>query len=325
MAIILVFICNNNSSVSAQDYGNPTKSQLDLKNDINVMLNSFSNYTSVGKTSSLSNVGVYRSGILEFFNYYSSGYPIIAANVKVISRTPFINYESYSRAKAEGLFNDILNDAVIPSWYDGDQLFIFVRSQLSNKSSEHMKKLFQNSDISDEYLSKISSAAQKANSTFSLIIAFEKIDKTKEYYPSVVVAAQMELDKNDEVYYFEPKGEKQDVITVNVNGNKLDFDVPPQIINDRTMVPLRKIFEALGAEVTWDDKTNTSTGKKGTTTVILTVDSTSATVNGELKTLDVPATLVDGRTLVPARFISESLGCQVDWDAESRTVVITSK
>jgi len=77
---------------------------------------------------------------------------------------------------------------------------------------------------------------------------------------------------NDKVIIF------TNLISVLLNGNTLDFDVPPQIINDCTMVPMRQIFGALGAEVSWDGETKTIISKKGATTVILTVDSTNATV-----------------------------------------------
>lgn len=112
-------------------------------------------------------------------------------------------------------------------------------------------------------------------------------------------------------------------INVIVNGVKLEFDVAPTTIDSRTMVPVRKIFEALGAKVDWDEKTQTITGTNADTIVILKIDSKDAIVNNEHKTLDVPATYMDGRTLVPTRFISESLGAKVEWIEDSNTVKIT--
>lgn len=73
----------------------------------------------------------------------------------------------------------------------------------------------------------------------------------------------------------------------------------------------------------WKDKN--CNRNKGSKKVILKVDSKNATVNGEGKTLDVPATVADGRTMLPARFISESLGCQVLWNSETDTVQISTK
>ncbi|MBE7053620.1 MAG: hypothetical protein E7391_05020 [Ruminococcaceae bacterium] len=113
-------------------------------------------------------------------------------------------------------------------------------------------------------------------------------------------------------------------IQIVVDGSYLTMDQSPIIVEGRTLVPLRAIFEALGATVTWDDTTKTATGVLGTTTVSLQIDNTQAKVNGKDVTLDVPAQIVNSRTLVPVRFISESLGLKVDWDDATKTVIITT-
>ncbi len=115
-----------------------------------------------------------------------------------------------------------------------------------------------------------------------------------------------------------------DNISVVLDGTKLSFDVPPQIINDRTMVPLRAIFEALGATVAWHQSTRTVSSDKGLTSVSLTIDSSRMTVNGKTVYLDSPACIVDDRTLVPVRAISEAYGAEVEWDGATKTVTITS-
>jgi hypothetical protein len=120
-----------------------------------------------------------------------------------------------------------------------------------------------------------------------------------------------------------PNENPSKVIDVIINGIKVEFDVQPVIINGRTMVPLRKIFETLGAKVTWEDATKTVEAIRGATTLKLIINSKDAIVNGEIKTMDVPSIILDNRTLVPVRFISESLGCKVNWDSEHNTVLIT--
>ena len=110
---------------------------------------------------------------------------------------------------------------------------------------------------------------------------------------------------------------------ITTNGTAKALDVPAQIIDSRTMVPLRAIFEALGASVEWDDATKTVTSVKGDTTVKLTIGNAAITVNGADKALDVPAQIVDSRTLVPVRAIAESFGCDVAWDDATKTVTIT--
>ncbi len=114
-------------------------------------------------------------------------------------------------------------------------------------------------------------------------------------------------------------------ITIEIDGQLLRTDVPPVILDGRTMVPLRDIFEALDTEVDYDAETRAITGTTAQTSIQLTVDSTQATVNGEEVTLDAPATVMDGRTLVPVRFIAESTGQDVGWEARTRTVLITTE
>lgn len=113
-------------------------------------------------------------------------------------------------------------------------------------------------------------------------------------------------------------------ITVKIDGQQIEFDVPPQLINDRTMVPLRAIFEALGATVDWNNDTQTVTSTKGNTTISLTINNPTMYVNGADVALDSPACLVSGRTLVPVRAISEAFGTTVEWDGTTNTVLINT-
>lgn len=101
------------------------------------------------------------------------------------------------------------------------------------------------------------------------------------------------------------------------------FDVPPIIENDRTLVPLRAIFEALGANVIWDDPTQTVTATKEGTEIKLTIGGQTYK-NGTPVTLDVPAKIINDRTMVPLRFVSEALGAKVNWNGETETIYITS-
>ena len=117
--------------------------------------------------------------------------------------------------------------------------------------------------------------------------------------------------------------EVQDDIKVMLNGNAITFDQPPVIRDDRTLVPVRAIFEALGAEVRWDGDTQTVLSQKGATLVQLKIGSNIMTVNGREIALDVPAQIINDRTLVPVRAIAEAYGCKVDWDGATKTVIIS--
>ena len=110
--------------------------------------------------------------------------------------------------------------------------------------------------------------------------------------------------------------------TVILNGKELTFDVYPRIKNGRVLVPLRAIFEAVGATVDWDNIKKTATAKRDGTTVILTSGSETATINGRTVTLDQPGIVVNGRTLALLRFVGEAFGGNVRWDETSRTVYI---
>lgn len=112
-------------------------------------------------------------------------------------------------------------------------------------------------------------------------------------------------------------------ITVEISGKKIYFDQDPMLYNNRTMVPMRKIFEELGATVTWNDSTKTATGKKGDRTVKITIGSNTMYVNNTKIELDTPPIVVSGRTLVPARAVAEGLGCTVNWNQSSSLVSIT--
>jgi hypothetical protein len=109
-----------------------------------------------------------------------------------------------------------------------------------------------------------------------------------------------------------------------LNGKTLTFDIPPEIDNGRTFVPLRTIFEALGAQINWDDNTKTVTATKDSLVIVLKIGESNAHVNNEIVSLDAPAKIVSGRTLVPLRFVSEAMGSTVDWDGITKTVTISS-
>lgn len=112
-------------------------------------------------------------------------------------------------------------------------------------------------------------------------------------------------------------------IDIRVNGKYVDSDVDPYIKNDRTMVPVRAIAEALGAQVAYDDATKTATISRNGDEVKITMYADSAFVNGEEIALDAAAETVNSRIFVPVRFVSEGLKCSVNWNAETKSVIIT--
>jgi len=114
----------------------------------------------------------------------------------------------------------------------------------------------------------------------------------------------------------------QPAITVLIDGRVLILDVPPVQVEGRVLVPLRGVFERLGARVTFDPAAQTVTATREAVTVILRLGSREARINDRIVLLDVPPLAVRGRTMVPLRFVSEALGARVDWDERTRTVQI---
>lgn len=113
-------------------------------------------------------------------------------------------------------------------------------------------------------------------------------------------------------------------VSVFVNGTMMNFDVFPRIAKDRVLVPFRAIFEELGAEVEWIEAERRIVARKDWLTVDLKIGEPQATLNSEItQTMDVAPVIVNGRTLVPLRFVGESLGAKVDWEDTTRTVRIT--
>lgn len=112
-------------------------------------------------------------------------------------------------------------------------------------------------------------------------------------------------------------------VDVVINGKMLETDVSAQIVDSRTLVPVRSIFEALGASVSWDAENQMVTASRDNTYIVLRIGNNVMNVNSKETVLDVPAQIIDGRTMVPARAVSEALGCTVQWDGESRRVNIT--
>lgn len=117
-------------------------------------------------------------------------------------------------------------------------------------------------------------------------------------------------------------------VSVYFNGEKMEFEKAPYIENERTMVPFRPLFEAVGAPVLWDEDTKTiiafKTDGEEATSIAFQADQAFAFVNNEKIEIDAAATIKDGFTFVPLRFVMESLGANVVWDGDTYTVNVTT-
>jgi len=114
------------------------------------------------------------------------------------------------------------------------------------------------------------------------------------------------------------------MIETQLNGRNLTFDQNPVLEEGRVLVPLRGIFENLGADVLYDPQTKQIKATRDGKVVELTLGERQAFVNGQQVYLDVPADTIAGRTMVPLRFVSEAMGADVKWRSATRTVAIST-
>lgn len=114
----------------------------------------------------------------------------------------------------------------------------------------------------------------------------------------------------------------QDDIVVLFDGIYHIGETEPLIVEGRTLLPWRELFDALGAEAEWDEGKKQLVAQKGDTTMVLKLEQKHVEVNGEVKTTDRPPVMINGELMVPLRFISEALGDNVYWDEEGRTVKV---
>ncbi|HHY74755.1 MAG TPA: protease complex subunit PrcB family protein [Bacillus bacterium] len=157
------------------------------------------------------------------------------------------------------------------------------------------------------------------------------------HYPYIIGRLQLpskymtinviDIDSGEEIFQKEQIVQPIDnkAIKVYINGRMQVFDQPPLLKDGRTMVPLRGIFESLGAQVQYDETTGMITATKEKLIIKLKVFSKEVNVNGQTKIIDAAPFAQNGRALVPLRFIGETLGENVKWDAEQNTVYIVAR
>ena len=117
----------------------------------------------------------------------------------------------------------------------------------------------------------------------------------------------------------------QRVVTLKVNGEITKTDVAPVIEEGRTLIPARAVFEELGAKIEWEPYTKCATIKYSDKVIMLFADKSLAVVNTDIKELDVPAKIIDGRTMIPVRFVGTELGMKGGGNDSTSTVSVDGK
>lgn len=224
-----------------------------------------------------------------------------------------LEYKASNKYFEEPNYVTFLGDLYGYGYYDwADYESIYVRNEYDLPSSETMTSYKYYNGVSTAFCNRKAGVIDEDD---NIIVPFE--------YDMILPVA------NEDGYTWVLKDGKWGIIKVNttdvsvtLNNNRIEFDQTPLVINSRTLVPLRAIFEALEATVDWNGETKTITSVKGDTVVTMTLDKNEMFKNGEKITLDVAPTAVGERTLVPVRAISEAFDCKVAWDGGSNTVVI---
>ncbi|WP_372814828.1 copper amine oxidase N-terminal domain-containing protein [Paenibacillus sp.] len=145
-----------------------------------------------------------------------------------------------------------------------------------------------------------------------------EISKARKPRPSGALNQDGTYTKFDYSNMPDPK----ETIFACVNNQFLATDVPVQTENGFSLIPMRALLEALGADIAWDGDSRTVTVKLQGKTIVLQVDRPDASVNGRTVELDVPARMKDGRVLIPTRFVSEQLGSAVVWQPKNKAIMI---
>ena len=220
--------------------------------------------------------------------------------VKLTQKPHMIKYNSQNKSGIcyRPLWNNIAVDGILPVYS-----YIHVYDDTVNKVDYYVDGVYKGSSFEMPFNVNVNlQNVTSGNHTLKGVATTSKGKILEKEYPIVI--------------------QGNDSVNVKVENSDLLFDVPPVTHLGRTMVPLRAIFEALGATVEWNDETSTVTSVKNDKNISLTVGDNVLYVNDNAISLDVPAMVVDGRTLVPVRAVSESLDCKVGWDDITQTVNI---
>lgn len=151
-----------------------------------------------------------------------------------------------------------------------------------------------------------------------------KITSIKFMTGSIIAATLMIQNPSVKTYGATSSSYQTHSIELRINNQYVNSDTPPTMENGRVLVPIRVVGESLGAYVHWEPKDKVAIIKKDDTTIYLQANLPQAFVNGKLHFLDTPPRIINGRLMVPIRFVSESFNIPVDWNNDAKIVLINS-
>ncbi|SEG67141.1 copper amine oxidase N-terminal domain-containing protein [Paenibacillus sp. UNC499MF] len=232
----------------------------------------------------------------------------------------FNSYSKLSKMRLETFLIDTEDPA-----YQGEETILGRQAyHLSGKSKKTVLKFTDQAGKEIETPVVMPAREQWYDTETGMLLKERAAKPSESGFETVVSAIKVSPELTPDVFDFKSITKKPEGIQVTINGQTQRFEQPPVIVEGNTLVPLRAIFEKLGANITWNEQEQSVTAVKGGSAIYLKIGSKSAAVNGESKILEVPAQLVNEHTMVPVRFISEALGADVKWEPSSQTVIITN-
>ncbi len=215
-------------------------------------------------------------------------------------------------------FHLSINDFALVQGSSADETVAYL-SKLTDKeiTKETIYKDAEEGILFKTYLEKIEELKPEEYEEYYKSYGLENITDETSFAEARNQLHRVYLKNSGILSYF-----KKDSILVMLNGKYIDFDVAPVIMNDRVMVPMRNIFEALGSVVNWDGETKTVFASKGDKIITIQVGQNFMFLNNEKIEIDSPSVIVDERTLVPLRAVAEALDTQVFYNEDTKTVVI---
>lgn len=290
-------------------------------------------------------------GIPELIIYDGGAVAAHGVNIfQLISEQPELRYGMYYRDNDyfnENYFED-LNIPMTSNYYDSDDLVLclkngipmyILRSHNSDGGTSwvqyytfknvdekikaiHMaeKNIFSSDD--GEIISMLYKLKENECTQDEFDLFFKEYTKAN-FKPSYMICENISISEiKDFIDGYVPELKVLGSAYVYVNGNKIEFDSMPIIKDGRTLVPIRAICEEMGADVVWDEESQTATISKGFNTLKIQIGNTTMYKNDTAINLDVPAEILYNRTIVPVRAISEGLGAEIIWDGSNNIIDI---
>ena len=154
-----------------------------------------------------------------------------------------------------------------------------------------------------------------------ILTAFVTLFTAVSAFGETVRVIQIDLTYNGKTVQY-----REQEVSVIVDGKRLEnLDMPAVIIDDRTLVPLRAIFESMGASVSWDGDTQKITADfENGDNIVMFINNKAGVANGNAFNMDVAPMIINDRTMVPVRAVAEAVGADVGWDNATRTVTVNS-